>query len=127
MRKFKGLAVLAAATILASGCASVPSEKWKDCAIAGAVAGGAFGAFEDDEHDVSDGAIGAIAGAVIGGTICALTAEEEVAVVVEADADNDGVVDSLDACPNTPEGVAVDGKGCPLDSDNDGVVDSKDQ
>ncbi|TDP60936.1 OmpA family protein [Flavobacterium dankookense] len=39
------------------------------------------------------------------------------------DADLDGVSDSNDKCPDTPAGVAVDKKGCPLDKDNDGVAD----
>ena len=39
------------------------------------------------------------------------------------DADNDGVSDSKDNCPDTPAGVAVDKKGCPLDRDSDGVAD----
>ena len=39
------------------------------------------------------------------------------------DADNDGVCDSKDKCPDTPAGVAVDKKGCPLDRDGDGVAD----
>ncbi len=30
------------------------------------------------------------------------------------DSDNDGIVDNKDNCPNTPEGVRVDGEGCPL-------------
>lgn len=30
------------------------------------------------------------------------------------DADNDGIIDSRDQCPNTPEGTRVDGTGCPL-------------
>lgn len=41
------------------------------------------------------------------------------------DTDRDGVLDSLDQCPATPEGVAVDGFGCPVDvntdEDGDGV------
>lgn len=45
----------------------------------------------------------------------------------EGDADNDGVADSSDLCPNTPQGVKVNENGCELDSDNDGVVDSKDK
>ncbi len=40
-----------------------------------------------------------------------------------ADADNDSIADFLDDCPNTPEGIEVDEKGCPLDSDKDGVAD----
>jgi outer membrane protein OmpA-like peptidoglycan-associated protein len=42
------------------------------------------------------------------------------------DEDNDGVPDRKDKCPNTPEGVAVDADGCPLDTDGDGVPDYKD-
>ena len=29
------------------------------------------------------------------------------------DADEDGVADFLDKCENTPQGIEVDGKGCP--------------
>ena len=43
------------------------------------------------------------------------------------DADGDGVVDGQDQCPNTPQGVAVDARGCPLDSDGDGVPDYMDK
>ncbi|MDX2510228.1 MAG: OmpA family protein [Desulfobacterales bacterium] len=42
------------------------------------------------------------------------------------DADNDGVYDNQDACPNTPANVSVNAKGCPLDSDGDGIVDYMD-
>lgn len=35
----------------------------------------------------------------------------------EADADGDGVPDSKDQCPDTPKGVKVDEKGCPLPTD----------
>ena len=43
------------------------------------------------------------------------------------DSDGDGVPDSIDRCPNTPHGVAVDASGCPLDSDHDGVPDYLDE
>jgi len=43
------------------------------------------------------------------------------------DADGDGVKDKRDDCPDTPAGVAVDEKGCPLDSDNDKIVDYLDK
>ena len=53
------------------------------------------------------------------------------------DSDGDGVLDSLDRCPGTPRGTAVDGNGCPAaapaaaaaprDSDGDGVADSLDR
>ena len=44
-----------------------------------------------------------------------------------ADTDKDGVIDSQDACPNTPEGVKVNSSGCPLDTDGDGVYDYLDK
>ena len=37
------------------------------------------------------------------------------------DTDGDLVADIDDECPNTPQGVKVDERGCPFDSDNDGV------
>ena len=43
------------------------------------------------------------------------------------DSDGDGVIDSLDQCPDTPKGVVVDSSGCPLDSDGDGVPDYLDK
>ena len=45
----------------------------------------------------------------------------------ELDSDNDGVVDTKDNCPDTPQGAPVDTKGCALDSDNDGVIDLHDR
>ena len=45
----------------------------------------------------------------------------------ERDSDGDGVKDSMDKCPGTPRGVPVDSSGCPLDSDGDGVTDDKDK
>jgi len=38
----------------------------------------------------------------------------------ELDSDGDGVLDSADACPNTPKGVKVNSRGCPLDTDRVG-------
>lgn len=46
------------------------------------------------------------------------------------DSDRDGIMDNVDACPNTPTGVKVDKTGCPLpeaDDDKDGVPNSKDK
>ncbi len=42
---------------------------------------------------------------------------------ITKDSDMDGVADNKDKCPNTPTGVAVDTKGCPVDTDGDGVAD----
>ena len=50
-----------------------------------------------------------------------------------SDIDEDGIIDSLDNCPNTPSGTTVDSTGCApddvvdLDSDGDGVLDYKDK
>jgi OOP family OmpA-OmpF porin len=49
------------------------------------------------------------------------------APVAAMDSDNDGVLDSLDKCPDTPKGMKVDKDGCSLDSDRDGVPDSLDK
>ena len=42
------------------------------------------------------------------------------------DEDSDGIIDFIDECPNTPPGVEVDEKGCPLDTDKDFVPNFKD-
>lgn len=43
------------------------------------------------------------------------------------DFDGDGIIDLIDRCPNTPEGIAVDTLGCPVDTDGDGIADFKDE
>lgn len=48
-------------------------------------------------------------------------------VEVLKDSDGDGVPDRDDKCPDTPKGVKVDRKGCPVDSDRDGVPDYLDK
>ncbi|WP_040444448.1 InlB B-repeat-containing protein, partial [Eudoraea adriatica] len=55
--------------------------------------------------------------------------KEVIAVFEMPDADNDGVSDSLDQCPNTPSGEDVDDSGCSSsdkDADGDGVEDTTD-
>jgi OOP family OmpA-OmpF porin len=126
MNKFKGLIAIFAAAILATGCASLPSEQWKDCAIAGAVAGAAAGVAADDDHDARNGVIGAVIGGAIGAALCSED-EPAPAPAPAKDTDGDGVIDALDNCPNTPTGAKVDSNGCALDTDGDGVADYKDQ
>lgn len=41
----------------------------------------------------------------------------------ERDSDGDGIFDSKDNCPESPEGIRVDKFGCPIDTDRDGVAD----
>jgi outer membrane protein OmpA-like peptidoglycan-associated protein len=43
------------------------------------------------------------------------------------DDDRDGVKNRKDKCPDTPLGVIVDRKGCPVDTDGDGVPDYLDK
>lgn len=52
---------------------------------------------------------------------------ETALTLAKKDADQDGVKDKRDDCPDTPAGVTVDEKGCPLDSDNDKVADYLDK
>lgn len=52
---------------------------------------------------------------------------DEIAIMLTRDADGDGVADDFDDCANTPRGVQVDKRGCPIDSDGDGVPDFLDQ
>lgn len=49
------------------------------------------------------------------------------AQVSRNDTDGDGIKDRKDECPDTPAGVIVDSKGCPVDTDRDGVVDYLDK
>jgi hypothetical protein len=51
----------------------------------------------------------------------------DLASIEKEDTDKDGVIDVLDKCPDTPAGVKVNSKGCPLDSDGDGVPDYLDK
>ena len=43
------------------------------------------------------------------------------------DKDRDGVTNRKDICPDTPRGVVVDKKGCPVDTDGDGIPDYLDK
>ncbi|WP_299594027.1 outer membrane beta-barrel protein [uncultured Microbulbifer sp.] len=47
--------------------------------------------------------------------------------VAPRDWDGDGIYSDLDQCPQTPPGIDVDMRGCPIDSDGDGVPDYLDQ
>ena len=48
-------------------------------------------------------------------------------VRAQKDADQDGVRDKADRCPETLAGAIVDPRGCALDSDRDGVANGIDQ
>ena len=57
----------------------------------------------------------------------AVYANENIGTDRESDGDGDRVFDSIDECPNTPVGTAVNPRGCSLDSDMDGVPTDKDR
>jgi OOP family OmpA-OmpF porin len=119
---YKKLTALFASVVLVSGCATVETESWQNCAIGGALLGGAAGAFVEGATEVG---VGAVVGGSLGSLICG--DEAEAVPDAEPDTDADGVVDSRDECVGTPAGAAVDSKGCSTDSDNDGVADYKDK
>lgn len=104
-------------TITITGCATEGSwyDDWRNCAMAGAVAGAGMGSTNDTDAALVGGAVGA----VVGGLMCA--------AIDPPDSDGDGVPDDKDQCPGTPLGATVDEFGCELDSDGDGVVDRLDQ
>ena len=132
---------------LLAGCAGPNQRAYQDytlcSALGGAVGGAAVGA-------AASGGSGAVGGAAVGAMLALLLCPtdeaqaEEVAAektmcehepvpgaLLDAngcamDSDNDGVVDGIDMCANTPAGVTVDDVGCPIDSDRDGVADYKD-
>ena len=45
----------------------------------------------------------------------------------KADNDQDGVINQMDICKNTPKLAIVDKYGCAVDSDHDGVIDLYDK
>ncbi|MCX7954240.1 MAG: hypothetical protein N3A01_03505 [Bacteroidales bacterium] len=47
----------------------------------------------------------------------------DISTIDKTDEDSDGIIDLWDECPETPLGVKVDKKGCPLDTDEDGIPD----
>lgn len=122
---FRGT-LLALSLGVLSGCSSMGSyERETFCVAGGSLIGGGIGASSSSE----DAAKGALGGALAGALICHF---------MDGDADQDGVKDSEDQCPATPQGVAVDSMGCELevvveqvviesvDSDGDLVVDASD-
>ncbi|WP_296201682.1 OmpA family protein [Psychrobacter sp. UBA3962] len=79
-------------------------------------------AIHNFDHNLWDGMALAGLEVVLGGHLAPAvaaplaTVEPTPVIVVEADqdSDGDGVIDSLDQCPNTPANVVVDETGCPV-------------
>lgn len=85
-----------------TGCAGLQKTDWPICAAGGALTGAAIGAFQT--ASVAAG-LGAATG-VMAGAYCWVHGD--------GDDDGDGVLNSVDKCPNTPKGTPVDATGCPL-------------
>jgi len=107
---FKKLSAVVAAAMLMTGCATVETESWQNCAIGGALLGGAAGAFVEGTAEV---AAGSIVGGSAGGFMCDKTTLAKAGV--EPDTDSDGVVDSRDECPSTRPNETVGSSGCSSD------------
>ena len=123
--------------VVNSGCASMKDWEctnlkcYQKGALAGMAAGAAAGAaigYQSGEEG-EGAALGAVTGMIIGGIAGKLLCKEQVTAKAEVikDSDHDGIPDDLDKCPDTPRGVKVDQRGCPLDSDGDGVYDYLDK
>jgi OOP family OmpA-OmpF porin len=146
MKSLQRFGALALLIVLISGCAGNGGsyyERWENCAISGAVTGGA-GAWVVDDSDAA--VYGALGGALIGGVICANMDHDKDGVKnfsddcpgtragfpvdangCDLDSDGDGVPDGADDCPGTPAGTPVDAAGCPMDDDGDGVPNHLDK
>lgn len=111
-----------------AGCSSqdvrVSDPNSAFCTLAGAGLGGGAAALASAGGPVTVG--GVMLGATIGNYICSsdgrpvaqpvqqpAPAPAPAPVVQDRDSDNDGVIDRLDRCPNTPAGAKVNANGCP--------------
>jgi outer membrane protein OmpA-like peptidoglycan-associated protein len=130
--------VLVGALITLSGCASINQPKGM-CAFMGAVGAGAIGgsvADSDGDLDrVGGAAVGAAVGALAGAVLCERREPPAPPAPPAAppppppppppapppDSDGDGVIDSVDECPDTAPGTPVDARGCPELPDLQGV------
>jgi outer membrane protein OmpA-like peptidoglycan-associated protein len=89
-------------TSVLTGCAGLQKTDWPLCAAGGALSGAAIGAFQT--ASVAAG-LGAATG-VMAGAYCWVHGD--------GDDDGDGVLNSVDKCPDTPKGTPVDATGCPI-------------
>lgn len=89
------------ATTSSTGDAPLNQGNWPICTAIGGLAGGGLGAIESSAWAAG----GAVAGAVVGTLLC---------YAQDGDADDDGVFDRRDRCPDTPANTPVSHNGCPL-------------
>lgn len=83
------------------GTAPLNQRTWPICSVLGGLVGGGLGAIESGGWAAG----GAALGILTGGLIC---------YAQDGDADDDGVFDRRDRCPDTPANTPVDNRGCPL-------------
>jgi len=129
--------VLMGALFTLTGCASVNQPKGM-CAFMGALGAGAIGGAvaggDGDLDELEGAAIGAAVGAIAGAVLCERREPPAPPVPMAepapppppppappADSDGDGVIDTLDECPETAPGTPVDSRGCPELPDLQGV------
>ena len=106
MKIFKVTALAGAALLF------VAAPTLSDAAAVGGWSHGKFTQWHPHSHNRQIGAVG---------TQCFFCKPDS------SDQDKDGVQDEQDQCPDTPQGVTVNSRGCPLDSDGDGVYDDQDR
>ena len=112
------LAALLAVCAAISACSSVQAllDTKAACLIAGSLVGAGVGAAIESNQRAATAGIGAAVGGLVGAAVCG-----------PRDSDTDGVSDSIDKCPGTPQGIGVDQNGCAVDSDGDSVTDDVDR
>ena len=137
MKSFYRYLVIAACAASMTGCATLEkSDKRWLCTLVGGAIGGTIGAVAASDKSSEEAGIAAgVFGAGLGYLLCdrdkptvappkpapaAAPAPAAPAAPAAApreqprDSDGDGVLDSADACPNTPRGTRVDSRGCPV-------------
>lgn len=113
--------IIAAMVSSLGACSTVDTDEHSVCALGYGLVGLGIGLASSGTGVVLAGAAG---GAGIGYLVCDEDYPEREEPVIEpltvasapeqpGDSDGDGVRDDRDECPNTPEGVEVDYKGCP--------------
>lgn len=118
MQFFRNILIICCICVL-SGCAGNTRRERDTCVVGTMAAGSGIGSVASVGLGTVTGLMG---GALASVFLCGKNTPEHV-----ADSDNDGVSDANDACPNTPAGVDVDGRGCPRDDDGDGVANYNDK
>ena len=120
MKSLRSFFLLISALIFLGGCAN-NNNGLRDACIVGTIgAGSGIGVAVGNGPGLAAGFVGGVLAASF---ICG----DDSPVMQVVDSDGDGVTDNNDECPNTPEGVVVDNRGCPRDDDFDGIANHLDR